>query len=121
MAIGSSEETKHSASFEMFWPQYLRAHAKPATRITHYAATAAAALSMIAGVATGDAWSLSGLAASFALTLSGHAFIEKNPQTLFAYPLWSILGCLRLTFSALTGHIGEDLENAGLSLKSKQR
>lgn len=114
MTVSSSDEAPRFASFDAFWPHYLRAHAKPATRVTHYVATATATLSLIAGVATAEHWSLLGLVASFALTLVGHAVFERNPQTLFAYPLWSIIGCLRLTFSALTGHIGEDLDKAGL-------
>jgi hypothetical protein len=115
LAVCSPAEAERFKRFEEFWPYYLRAHAKPLTRGTHYAAAASTALGVVAAVVTANLWCLvAGIASSFVLTLSGHTLIERNRQTLFVYPWWSISGCLRLSISALTGHLSEDMEKAGI-------
>jgi hypothetical protein len=102
-------------SFEDFYPYYLREHAKPQTRALHYVGTWLATLAMVACVVTGNPWVLLAVpVAGYGPAWFAHFFIEKNRPATFRYPLWSLAGDFRMAFSWLTGHIGEDLERAGV-------
>jgi hypothetical protein len=102
-------------TFEDFWPYYLQEHAKPRTRALHYLGTGLAALGIVGFVVTLDPWLLLAvLAAGYGPAWIAHFFIEKNRPATFIYPLWSLAGDFRMTFSWLTGHIAEDLERAGV-------
>jgi hypothetical protein len=100
-------------SFEEFWLAYLRDHAGAATRIVHYMAAAAAGAAVIVSVVTANFWYLPlGLAASYALGALSHCLIERNRFATRNRPLWSLACCFRMAFSALTGHLDEDIERA---------
>jgi hypothetical protein len=98
--------------FEEYWHAYLQAHALPQTRVCHYAATAVGALGVIVCVTSANFWFLPiGLAASYAIGALGHVLFERNEVVVQNRPFWSLACCLRMTFSALTGHIDEDLSH----------
>jgi hypothetical protein len=40
--------------------------------------------------------------------------VEKNRPATFTHPLWSLVCDFRMAASWLTGHIAEDLRNAGV-------
>jgi hypothetical protein len=108
--------TGRIATFEDFWPVYLRQHAKPRTRALHYLGTGFAALAVAAFVVAGDPWVLLAVpVAGYGPAWIAHFFIEKNRPATFRYPLWSLAGDFRMTFSWLTGHIAEELERAGVA------
>jgi hypothetical protein len=101
-------------TFEDFWPYYLRQHAKPRTRALHYLGTGLVTLGLVAFVVSGDPWVLLAVpVAGYGPAWIAHFFIEKNRPATFSYPLWSLAGDFRMTFSWLTGHIAEDLDRAG--------
>ncbi len=103
-------------TFDDFWLHYLREHAKPATRALHYFGTSLAALTVVAFVLSGNPWVLVTVpAAGYGPAWIAHFFVEKNRPATFSYPIWSLAGDFLMTFSWLTGHIGEDLERAGVS------
>ena len=51
----------------------------------------------------------------YGLAWVSHFFVEKNQPATFTYPLWSLAGDYRMVVSWLTGHIGEELERAGVN------
>ena len=103
-------------TFEDFWPYYLNEHAKPRTRALHYLGTGLATLAAAAFVVTVNPWLLLVMVvAGYAPAWTAHFFIEKNRPATFSYPIWSLAGDFRMTFSWLTGHIAEDLERAGVA------
>jgi hypothetical protein len=82
----------------------------------HYLGTGLAALGVVAFVVTANPWLLLAVpVAGYGPAWAAHFFIEKNRPATFTYPLWSLVGDFRLTFSWLTGHIAEDLERAGVT------
>jgi hypothetical protein len=116
MAESSQPGNRQIETFEDFWPTYLRQHAKPRTRALHYLGTGLATLGLVAFVVAGDPWILLAVAvAGYGPAWIAHFFIEKNRPATFRYPLWSLAGDFRMTFSWLAGHIAEDLERAGVA------
>jgi hypothetical protein len=114
--MADPSSNRRIATFDDFWPYYLHEHAKPVTRALHYVGTALAALGIVAFVVVGDPWGLLAVpVAGYGPAWFAHFFIEKNRPATFTYPLWSLAGDFRMTFSWLTGHIAEDLERAGVT------
>ena len=110
-----SPANKRAVNFEEFWLIYLREHTVPANRALHYVAAGAGGLAVTVCVMTANLWYLAlGLAASYALGMLSHALIENNSAIVLGRPFWSLACCYRMSFSALTGHLREDLTRAGL-------
>jgi hypothetical protein len=104
------------ANFEDFWLFYLREHAKPETRALHYLGTGMSTCALLAFIATGYLWLLALIPLTgYGLAWVSHFFVEKNQPATFTYPLWSLAGDYRMVVSWLTGHIGEELERAGVN------
>ena len=111
-----SSSDRRIESFEDFWPIYLRQHARPGTRALHYCGTGLAVLALVFVVVGGDPWLLLAVpVAGYGPAWIAHFLIEKNRPATFKYPFWSLAGDFRMAFSWLTGHIGEDLERAGMT------
>jgi hypothetical protein len=119
-AAHTSDKHAHGASqpgqeftpstFEEFWPHYLSAHSKSATRAVHYAAPAVG-LAFAAGcLFTGNP--LLALATPVVIYLPifcSHWFIEGNSPKTFGNPLWSIRAEARMVYLAASGKLGQEL------------
>lgn len=106
-----SKQVPHFASFEEFWPYYVHEHSKKSTRILHFLGTAAAIgtlgyaiakrkpklLALVPVIGYGPAW-------------IAHFFIEKNRPATFHYPLYSLLGDLRMFQKMVTGTMDAEVE-----------
>jgi len=102
-------------SFAEFWPYYLSQHRKPQTRALHYAGLGFAALCLGAAVVTGAwAWAAAAIVAVYAPAWTGHVVVERNRPATFSYPLWSIVGDLRMAGFALTGRLEAELARLGI-------
>ena len=97
-------QTRHYRNFAEFYPFYLSEHANRTSRRLHVIGTGFALLLIIAALATRH-WQplLAALICGYAFAWAGHAFFEKNRPATFSYPLWSLLGDVRLFFETLTG------------------
>ncbi|MEE4210830.1 MAG: DUF962 domain-containing protein [Parvularcula sp.] len=102
-------------SYAAFWPHYLREHAKPGTRLSHYVGTALGLVAIAAAIFTGN------LALLLLVPLLGygfawvsHAFVERNKPATFTYPLWSLMSDYRMFFLAVSGKLRPELERAGI-------
>ena len=108
--------TNRIASFDDFWPYYLREHSRPATRALHYIGTSLVVAVAIYALLTA-AWLL-----LLAIPLVGYFFawvghfgIEKNRPATFTYPLWSQGADFKMWWMWLTGQLGAELRRAGVS------
>jgi len=84
-------------TFVEFWPIYLREHSQPATRWWHFGGTTTALMLIIWAFTTDQA-----TAALLAPILGyggawlGHLLVEKNRPATFTWPLWSLMGDLKM-------------------------
>lgn len=106
-------------SFALFWPFYLREHARPSTRVIHVAGTLAAAT--LAALSATHHWGWRGTVASavagYGPAWCSHFFIEGNRPASFRRPLLSFAADLRMAGLALTGRLGPHLAAAGVVAK----
>jgi hypothetical protein len=103
------------ASFEGFWPHYLREHARPGTRAVHVAGTWAAAAVLLWAVLLGPLWLLLLVPViGYGCAWVSHMLVEHNRPATFSHPLWSLRGDLRMAWLAATGRLGAELRRHGL-------
>lgn len=104
------------ATFEEFWPHYLRQHADPRTRAFHFAGTTMAAWLLVAAALVGDATLvLVAVAAAYGCAWLGHVGIERNAPATFSNPLWSLRGDVRMYRYWLDGRLAGELRRAGIA------
>jgi hypothetical protein len=85
------------ASFEEFYPYYVGAHSKPATRWMHFAGTHLGAVVGMSGIARRRPLLLAAAPViSYGIAWFSHFTIEKNKPATFGHPLWSLRGDMRM-------------------------
>ncbi len=94
-------------SFESFYHFYLTEHRNPTCRRLHFAGTFLSVLTLLAILGT-HSWSLLWLlpVIGYGFAWTGHYFFEKNRPATFQYPLYSLMGDLRMFYEILTGRRG---------------
>jgi hypothetical protein len=98
--------THRFASFNDFYPYYLREHSNRASRRLHVLGTALAIVFLIAAVATRNWNLLWGVPiAGYSFAWIGHFVFEKNRPATFRHPLYSLRGDLTMLRDVLTGRI----------------
>lgn len=104
-------------SFSDFWPQYVRQHSQPRTRLFH------AAGSILAVVLAALAFSIH-LGFLFVAPLAGyglawysHFFVEHNRPATFAHPFYSLIADYRMLFLMMAGRMDGEVAKyvAGVS------
>lgn len=101
---------KEPASFEAFWPDYLRAHSNPTTRALHLGGTVAGVACAAVFLATSrPGWALAGLLVAYGAAWLGHVLVEGNVPKTFTHPLWSIRGDFRMLRLALAGRLADEV------------
>ena len=97
-------------TFADFWPEYVRAHSKPATRLVHLVGTLAGWMLVGAAIAERRWWWIAiALVLPYALAWVSHFFLEHNKPTTFKHPLWSWWADQRMVFLMLIGKMGDEV------------
>jgi hypothetical protein len=79
------------ASFDDFWPFYVKEHQKKATRVLHFIGTTAAMACVAGGLLTKRRWLLAvAPVAGYGPAWISHFFIEGNKPASFKHPLYSL-------------------------------
>ncbi len=92
-------------TFAEFWPVYVRAHSRPATRVVHLVGTLGGW--MLVGAAIAERrwwWIVVAIAVAYGLAWVSHFFVEHNMPATFDHPLWSWWADQRMMFLMVTGH-----------------
>lgn len=101
------------ASFEEFWPFYVREHSKKATRTMHFVGTTAAVSIVGYALATGKLRLIPvGLACGYGPAWVSHFFIQNNKPATFKYPLWSLLSDFKMWAKIAAGTMDAEVERA---------
>jgi hypothetical protein len=97
MTQDSTTEPPDPKTFFDFWPIYLVEHSQPATRWWHFGGTTAALLVILGAFVTSQP-SLVLLAPllGYGGAWLGHLLVEKNRPATFTWPLWSLMGDLKM-------------------------
>ena len=98
------------ASFQEFWPYYLREHARASTRWMHFVGTTLA-FAVVGYAVVGRApWLVAAaLVPGYGFAWVSHFFIEKNRPATFTYPLWSLIGDFKMWALMATGRLGPEV------------
>ena len=97
-------------TFAEFWPEYVRAHSQPATRVMHSVGTLTGWMLLGAALVTRRWWLIAvALILPYALAWISHFFIEHNKPASFDHPLWSWWADQRMVFLTLIGRMGAEV------------
>ena len=98
-------------TFAEFWPDYVRAHSKPATRVVHCLGTMLGWVLLGAAIAARRWWWIAGaVLVSYALAWLSHFLLEHNKPATFEHPLWSWWADQRMVFLMFIGKMGEEVK-----------
>jgi hypothetical protein len=102
--------------YATFWPVYLAAHRRPATRALHMLGTGLALSLLLAGAALKEPWLLiAAPVAGYAFAWLSHGAVEHNRPATFDHPLWSLFSDIRMLLLWLSGRLGAELRRHGIS------
>jgi hypothetical protein len=97
-------------SFAKFWPYYVRAHRKAATRGLHFCGTTLSLGMIVAAIWQGP-WLLAAApVVGYGLSWTGHFVCEKNRPATFGHPWWSLLGDFKMWGLILAGRMAGEVE-----------
>lgn len=102
------------ASFEEFWPFYVREHAKKTTRWLHFAGTTMALSALATGILTRKArYVLLAPALGYGPAWIGHFLVERNRPATFKYPRWSLQADFVMYAKMWAGTMDAEVERVG--------
>lgn len=94
------------ATFEEFWPRYVKLHSQRETQVMHGLATLSfIAFALAALVLREPLLLLAAPLADFTLAQLSHRWFERNETTPWAHPLWHARAELRMFRLVCTGRM----------------
>jgi hypothetical protein len=102
-------EQQRISSFAEFWPFYVRAHSKPATRIAHFIGSLLALACIASGIFVNPWFYLAAPIVGYAFAWYGHFFLEHNKPATFGHPFYSLAADYVMVWKMLTGRMGGEV------------
>ena len=108
--------------FKRFWPMYLRAHQRSATRAMHYLATVVGVLGGLAAILTGMFWLFPlGIGMGYVIAVLSHWVFEGNQPLILVNPFWGAVSDVRMCYLALTGQLEAEAARQGVALAQNDK
>lgn len=99
-----------SATFDDFWPHYVRLHSRPETQWLHAIATTSSMLLWIAAIRKRSlALAILAPLADYAIAQTSHRLFEANATTPYKNPLWHTRAELRMLRLVLTSKMAAEV------------
>lgn len=99
------------ASFDEFWPHYVRAHTDPRNRLLHAVGTASALAAVSAGVSTGNLLLIAAAPVlGYGPAWIGHFVLEGNRPATFQHPFYSLRADFKMLWLMLQGAMAREVE-----------
>lgn len=96
-------------SFADFWPFYVRAHSRPATRTMHAIGSTLALVCVALGIAVNPWFFLAAPVIGYAFAWYGHFFIEHNKPATFGHPFYSLAADYVMVWKMATGRMRDEV------------
>jgi hypothetical protein len=97
-------------TFAEFWPHYVLAHRRPATRALHAVSSLMPLVFIVVAIVRGNAWwVLGGPVAAYAIAWFSHFFIEHNRPATWEHFWLSLAADYKMFALMLTGRMGEEV------------
>jgi hypothetical protein len=97
-------------TFHEFWPEYVRAHRRPATRALHAVSSLMPFVFVAIAIARASAWWLLGApVAAYGIAWFAHFFVEHNRPATFDHWWLSLLADYKLFAMTLTGRMADEV------------
>jgi len=107
--------------FADFWPDYLAAHSKPATRACHYLATAYGVGLGFYGFATLQLWPiLAAIAGGYVIAVGSHYLIEGRQPLVKRNAFYGACADFRMIWLALTGRLRGEYARLGIPMRDNR-
>jgi hypothetical protein len=108
-------------TLQEFWPLYLRAHQRAATRGVHYTATVFGMLmAVVAALTLEPLIFVGGIGGSYLMAVGSHWILERNQPLIAVNPLWGAISDLRMFRMALTGELSAELARHGVNSPKRE-
>lgn len=96
-------------TFADFWPYYVRAHAKPRTRLLHAIGSVAALICIAAAIVFSVWFLLAAPVIGYAFAWYAHFFVEHNKPATFGHPFWSLAADYVMLWKTVTGRMSDEV------------
>lgn len=96
-------------TFADFWPHYVRAHARPRTRLLHAIGSILALVCIALAAAVSAWWLLGAPLIGYAFAWYGHFFVEHNRPATFGHPFYSLAADYVMLWKIVTGRMEEEV------------
>ncbi len=98
-------------TYDQFWLRYLRAHARPSTRLLHYCGSfLALACIAMAALRLDWRWLLAAPVIGYSFAWGAHLWLEGNRPETFGHPLWSLASDFRMATLWFVGRLEPHLK-----------
>ena len=96
-------------TFEEFWPFYVRAHRKRATRLLHATGSVLAVALIFLALSVNPWFFPAAPLVGYAFAWFSHFFVEGNRPATFGHPLYSLVADYRMVFLMMAGTMDEEV------------
>ena len=97
------------ASFDDFWPYYVRAHSRGRTRLLHAIGSIAAIVMLGVSFAISLWFLIAVPVIGYAFAWYAHFFVEGNKPATFGHPFYSLAADYRMLFLMMAGRMNAEV------------